>query len=100
MGTTNLLNPPPASHPATRTVPYRQVYVLSLDTLQWSTLDPNPLGFSGPAIYGHTAVEDPAHPGRLIVFGGRGGNHWNTEVWTDSGCYLSPPGFTMHVKRL
>ena len=55
--------------------------MLSLDTLQWSTLDPNPLGFSGPAIYGHTAVEDPTHPGRLVVFGGRGGSHWNTEVW-------------------
>ncbi|CAM9486863.1 unnamed protein product, partial [Ectocarpus sp. 12 AP-2014] len=59
-----------------------QVYMLALDTLQWSTLEPHPLGFSAPAIHGHTAVEDPAHAGRLIIFGGRGGKNWNTQVLT------------------
>ncbi|CBJ29303.1 expressed unknown protein [Ectocarpus siliculosus] len=59
-----------------------QVYMLALDTLQWSTLEPHPLGFSAPAIHGHTAVEDPAHAGRLIIFGGRGGKSWNTQVLT------------------
>ncbi|CAM9309654.1 unnamed protein product, partial [Hapterophycus canaliculatus] len=59
-----------------------QVYMLSLDTLQWSILDPHPLGFPAPAIHGHTTVEDPARVGRLIVFGGQGGNSWNTQVLT------------------
>ncbi|CAM9491439.1 unnamed protein product, partial [Sphacelaria rigidula] len=59
-----------------------EVYVLTLDSLQWSIFDPNPVGFPAPAIHGHTAVEDPVVPGRLIVFGGRGGSHWNTEVLT------------------
>ncbi|CAM9947200.1 unnamed protein product, partial [Ectocarpus sp. 8 AP-2014] len=59
-----------------------QVYMLALDTLQWATLEPHPLGFSAPAIHGHTAVEDPAHAGRLIIFGGRGGKSWNTQVLT------------------
>ncbi|CAM9862209.1 unnamed protein product [Ectocarpus sp. 13 AM-2016] len=56
--------------------------MLALDTLKWSTLEPHPLGFSAPAIHGHTAVEDPAHAGRLIIFGGRGGKNWNTQVLT------------------
>ncbi|CAM9261332.1 unnamed protein product [Ectocarpus fasciculatus] len=59
-----------------------EVYMLALDTLQWSTLEPHPLGFSAPAIHGHTTVEDPAHAGRLIIFGGRGGKNWNTQVLT------------------
>lgn len=57
-----------------------QVYMLTLDTLQWAILDPHPLGFPAPAIHGHTTVEDPARVGRLIVFGGQGGNNWNTQV--------------------
>lgn len=60
--------------------PFSQVYILALDTLQWSILDPHPVGFRAPSVHGHTAVEDPLAPGRLIVFGGRGGTHWNTEV--------------------
>lgn len=54
--------------------------MLALDTLQWSTVNPHPLGFAPPSLHGHTAVEDPTHAGRLIVFGGRGGNNWNTQV--------------------
>lgn len=54
--------------------------MLALDTLQWSILDPHPLGFSAPSLHGHTTVEDPTRAGRLIVFGGRGGNTWNTQV--------------------
>lgn len=54
--------------------------MLALDTLQWSVLDPHPLGFSAPSLHGHTAVEDPTRAGRLIVFGGRGGSNWNTQV--------------------
>ncbi|CAN0114119.1 unnamed protein product [Pylaiella littoralis] len=60
----------------------REVYMLALDTLQWSTVNPHPLGFAPPSLHGHTAVEDPTHAGRLIVFGGRGGNNWNTQVLT------------------
>ncbi|CAM9962159.1 unnamed protein product [Scytosiphon promiscuus] len=59
-----------------------EVYMLNLDTLQWAILDPHPLGFPAPAIHGHTTVEDPARVGRLIVFGGQGGNSWNTQVLT------------------
>lgn len=54
--------------------------MLALDTLQWSILDPHPLGFAAPSLHGHTTVEDPTRAGRLIVFGGRGGKNWNTEV--------------------
>lgn len=54
--------------------------MLNLDTLHWSTIVPHPTGFSPPSVHGHTTVEDPNFPGRLIVFGGRGGTHWNTEV--------------------
>ncbi|CAM9425677.1 unnamed protein product, partial [Choristocarpus tenellus] len=59
-----------------------EVHLLSLATLTWFTLNLNPLSFKPPSIHGHTAVEDPAKSGRLIVFGGRGASHWNTEVLT------------------
>lgn len=57
-----------------------QVFMLALDTLQWSTLIPHPLSLTAPAIHGHTAVEDPSNGDRIIVFGGRGGAHWKMEV--------------------
>lgn len=69
-----------------------QVFMLSLDTLRWSILDAHPVGFPSPAIHGHTTVEDPSMPGRLLVFGGRGSTHWNAEVdiWMSTrACYCS-----------
>lgn len=75
--------------------------MLALDTLQWSILDPHPLGFAAPSLHGHTTVEDPTRAGRLIVFGGRGGSNWNTQVCVGMVvgcpplCFNPPPSLVL-----
>jgi Galactose oxidase, central domain len=57
----------------------QHIHLLDLSTLAWSQLQLHPLSFAVPPLQGHTTVEDPSCPGRLLVFGGRNCSNSNSN---------------------
>jgi Galactose oxidase, central domain len=62
----------------------QHIHLLDLSTLVWSQLQLHPLSFNVPPLQGHTAVEDPCCPGRLLVFGGRNCSNSNNNYSSSS----------------
>mmetsp|Transcript_34550 Transcript_34550/g.44091 ORF Transcript_34550/g.44091 Transcript_34550/m.44091 type:complete len:610 (-) Transcript_34550:161-1990(-) len=62
--------------------PERDVMVLNTETWVWSVLQTNLLGMRPPALFGHTSMEDPDTPGRILVFGGRSSDELTDELWS------------------
>jgi Galactose oxidase, central domain len=62
----------------------QHIHLLDLSTLAWSQLQLHPLSFTVPPLQGHTAVEDPCCPGRLLIFGGRNCSNSSSSSSNDS----------------